>query len=75
MCYLCLKDNPIDTIEITAKKRGKTAIEQLRVRAQLTKEFLKNIKDDEAEGWQRCHIGDGLIERLNEEQYRLARQL
>jgi len=71
MCYLCLKDNPFDVIDAYVKKQSKTANAELIHRIELTKQFFESIKRDEEEFLPRCHIGDGLIERMKEERIRL----
>lgn len=64
MCYLCLKDNPFSTPE------DMSDIVRKRTRALEIKRMLR-----EADEYNLCYIGDATVERLKEEQYKIAREL
>jgi hypothetical protein len=63
MCYLCLKDDPFAV-------KPMTTIYRKRQRAVEIKVLLR-----EAEQHSLCHIGDATVDKLKEEQYKIAREL
>lgn len=72
MCYVCLKDNLVDLSDEFAKKYGDGTVGRLGAKAIYIKQAIKMLEQSPE---RRCEVGDGMLERLKEEQYRLARQL
>ncbi len=66
MCYLCLQENPFAIPE----DHSHLNLQKKKARAALVKELLK-----EYEAYNACEDGVKEVEKLKEEQYRLAREL
>jgi hypothetical protein len=65
MCYMCVKDDVLKGLNPTNEQR-------LRERAAHVKGLIAEAERRKSET---CDIGEGIVDLLKEEQYRIARQL
>ena len=72
MCYICLKDNPFDMAEAFAQRYASKDVSRVQAKAIFIKQALKAF--DQAPD-AKCDVGEGTVERLREEQYKIAREL
>ena len=72
MCMICLQENPFEAINRSIPKFISTKkVTEVQARASLLKIMIESIESAD----NLCHIGEGTLERLKEEQFKNSRQL